>query len=193
MKGKSGRGARNVFLFLLVVMLTGLQSCALWDDRNLGEFETAYGPNPPTIEASYADTDISPKAGWRIYLKGYDPDGDMTFVNVWLDTPCGPDTPSRLRIDQDQREDISGYLVLYAYNLAGVPTDMFGGWLRLRIMLEDRVGHHSEPVELSPRIYLGAASTEPPQSAFEERSLGKIPTKYNSFEPCGIGVGAAVP
>jgi hypothetical protein len=145
------------------------------------------------IEASYADTDISPKTVWRIYLKGYDPDGDMTFIHVWLDTPCRPDTPSRLRIDGDQRENLTGYLVLHAYNLAGVHTDIFGGWLRLRVLLEDRAGHQSDPVELSPRIYLGATSTQPPPGTFEDRFLGKIPTKYNSFEPCGLGIGVAIP
>jgi hypothetical protein len=157
------------------------------------ELAEEHGYNTPVIEATYADSAISPGTLWRIYIKGEDFDGDLQFIHVLLETPCRPDTPVRLRVDPDQQEAVSGFVVLDTFGFGGVHNELFGLWIRLNITLEDLVGHQSEPVEFYPTINFGAESEGPPDGLFDDRFLGRIPTKFNAFEPCGIGFGAAPP
>jgi hypothetical protein len=176
-------------IVIMAFLMLGIQGLAKVDDQNIG----VSGFNAPVLESSYADESIGAGGIWRIYLKAKDDDGDMLFINALPEVPCGPDTPVRLRIPADQRQSLSGYVYLNTNDIGANPTDLFGGWLRLRIFIEDRNGLRSAPLELSPKVYLGVPTTQPPQGIFEARLLGRIPLRFNSVEPCGgAGGGPAI-
>jgi hypothetical protein len=45
-----------------------------------GAAEKAEGKAAPTITASFAASEMTPGATWKIYLKASDPDGDMRYI-----------------------------------------------------------------------------------------------------------------
>jgi hypothetical protein len=174
-------------VFIFAWVSAWLWGCAALDERSQEELDAAYGPNEPMLEATYAAEVIQPADIWRIYLKGSDPDGDMQYIQVWLEVPSRTTTPVRLTVDPDQGEGVSGYLILNTLEFGWNPSDLIGGWVRLRIVLEDRAGHQSEAAEFFLKFQYGVSMPPPPPDVFQERFLGKIPAVFGPVVPAAPG------
>jgi hypothetical protein len=100
--------------------------------------------SPPVINFSYAQERIRQGDDWRIYISASDPDGDMSKIYCVINQPGGQlYHPDMIRLKKGVEGNFSGYLVLRTssnYNLWGVS-------LTLTLMIEDRAGHESKPVD----------------------------------------------
>jgi hypothetical protein len=165
-----------------------IQGCQVVDQRTRQELEKAYGPNPPKVEACFASREVAPRDTWKIYLKGSDPDGDMTFIQVSMWVPGGFLNPVRLAVGPSSGSRVSGYLALHTGDLPFSAMRFGGSELTVYISLEDRAGHVSERASLSGTVILGARREEPPAGRFEEVHLGTIPVQFMQAPSLG-GMG----
>jgi hypothetical protein len=166
---------------LVALIFSALAGCETLDERSGQELAARYGPNPPAIEAVFSPREVPPRSVWRIYLKGEDPDGDLSFIYILVLVPWGQ-VPIRLKVDPDQGHVLSGYLEFNTWAF----VDFSPLWLRMAVTLEDRAGHRSESVELAYSFYAEAEETRPPQGMFQERFLGRMPLETL---PKAIGPG----
>lgn len=184
MKGSKRNWGAAVFSLLFPAALSfWMVGCAALDQRSVKELEAAYGPNAPRIEASFAADEVVPGDVWRLYIKGSDKDGDIRFINVWMMIPSRTTTPIRLEVAEGQGGHVSGYLTLNTLELGGGVGDLFRARFRFLVSLEDRAGHRSEYVQHYLEFIFGARPGQPPQGAFEERFLGRIPPEFDPVEP----------
>ncbi len=140
--------------------------------------EAAEAQSGPRLESVWAATEVDSHDNWKIYLKGRDSDGDLRFVHVWLNVPGVASTPHRITLCEDQRDSISGYLVLYSYDLAGSSGTLFGAPIRLAVTLEDKAGNRSETYSVGVSYYLGVRQASPAAGAYEARYLGTVPGEF---------------
>lgn len=180
---------KNGFRLLPIIAwgIAVIAGCAVVDERSQQQLDAAYGPNAPRWEATYAAERIPPGDLWRIFLKGSDPDGDLEFIHVWMEIPSRPTTPVRLTIDPDQKGRLSGYLLLNSLEFGGRIQDLVSGWIRLRVVLEDRARHQSQSADFFLQFSFGASVAPPPAGVFQERFLGKIPVEFAPVEPAAPG------
>ncbi len=155
-----------------------LGGCAVLDERGPRELDAAYGPNPPRLEATFAAEAVSPVDAWRLYIRGSDMDGDMTYVQVWLNMPGRQFTPVRIDVDSGQARAISGFITLNTMDFGADVNRLFDIWARVSVTLEDRAGHRSEMRTHGVRFVAGAAQPPPPGGGFDERFLGRIPVEF---------------
>jgi hypothetical protein len=174
-------------VLLVASVLAVLAGCQVVDQRTQKELEVSYGPNAPRLEATFAAQAITPGDEWKIWLKGSDPDGDIQYIQVWLEFPSRASTPVRLEVDPDQARHLSGYLILNTLEFGGDIQDLVSGWLRLRVVLEDRAEHQSEAAEFSLQFSFGAQASQPPPGVFQDHFLGKIPVEFAPVEPAEPG------
>ena len=182
------KGAPVVLLTAIAFSLFG---CAAFDERSQGELNTAYGPNTPKIIAGHASDVITPGDTWQVYVKAEDPDGDMRFITVWVQTPSEFIPAYRIPLKADQGGLVSGYLALNSSEIGGIFNNYAEGWIRLRVYLEDRANHKTEPVMYELQFRYGAKQTPPQPNVFEDRYLGRIPVPVDGFSqpPGGTYMG----
>ena len=169
---KTPMNARHVALGIWMVWGLILAMPFQW------EVQAAAAQSAPRLESVWAATEADSHDDWRIYLKGRDSDGDLRFVHVWLNVPGVASTPHRLTLCEDQRDSISGYLVLYSYDLAGGAGRLFGAPIRLAVTLEDKAGNRSETYWVGVSYSLGARQASPAGGAYEARYLGTVPGEF---------------
>jgi hypothetical protein len=194
MSGWSGRrkAIRRAALFPAgLAVLMGMWGCVAFDQRSRQELETAYGANPPRIDATYAAKYVSPQGVWKVFIKGSDTDGDLQFINVALWFGRGNMTPVRMDIAPDQSRTISGFIALNLWELP--ERAISSGQLRLLVGLEDRAGHVSERSLLAVGMAMGMPEEPPPAGVFDERHLGNIPVQFIEIQSIGGMGGAAFP
>ena len=124
-----------VLVFLL------LPGCAAYQQPN----DTTDGDRPPVILATYAPEVIRPGAVWKVYLRAADPDGDMKEIDavIWQ-TGFGYYSTDITWIKKDDAKELAGYLYL---NTPVDPTLLSDRFI-LTLLVRDRQGNKSEPVEV---------------------------------------------
>ncbi len=138
--------------------------------------ETA-GKGNPVINQSFAPKEVKPGGVWRVYLKSSDPNGGMRYIVSILFQPGWGDYPaSRIAIPKEQNKELDGYINL---NTCQGLIPMGNGFLnsssfKLRVQIQDRAGHYSEPTEFSFSLSPRATVEQPPSGVFKERDLGPI-------------------
>ena len=137
--------------------------------------EKAEGKAAPAITASFAASEITPGATWRIYLKASDPDGDMRYIVATVkQAGAGVYPVSFTRIREENRKELSGYVYLNTLSGSNYTSLLYYG-LTLTIWVQDRAGNFSNPVEV-PLTFGSRAEAQapPPAGAYEDRDLGPI-------------------
>jgi hypothetical protein len=157
--------ALGIWMVLGLILMAPLHSQA----------QAAAAHSAPRLDSVWAANEVDSYGAWKIYLKGSDRDGDLKFIHVWLNVPGTASTPNRLTICADQRSSISGYLVLYSYELGGGPGMLFGSPIRMAVTLEDKAGNRSETSWVAASFYLGVRQASPATGAYEARYLGTVP------------------
>lgn len=183
MGGVKPRSFVALICSIAVLIFTG--SCQVLDQRTKTELEKVYGPNPPRIEAQFGSPEVAPRATWKIYLSGSDPDGDITFIQVSMWVPGGFLNSVRLAVDPSYSRTLSGYLALYTGDLPSSVLRFGGSELTVYLALEDRAGHVSQRVSVTGTVILGARQQEPASGKFQDVFLGTIPVQF--MQAPGLG------
>jgi hypothetical protein len=154
-------------------------------------YTEASDSQPPQWIASYAPQTIGPWDTWRIYLKATDAQAEMAFFNVLVEVPAGPSTPIRMSVPSDETHFLSGYLTLNAREFDATDQELFAGWVRLSVALENRAGQSSPPLVFNLSFVEAAQPTAPPEGVFADKDLGSIPVQQiRPFFPApGAGPG----
>jgi len=103
----------------------------------------AQAAGPPQFEDSFAVSSIRPGENWRIFVKGSDPDGDMTHIWVVVSQLGGNMWSNHIiRLKGNESKAFEGYITL--------PTPHFfprGGWqyVRVEMKIRDKAGVYSQP------------------------------------------------
>jgi hypothetical protein len=158
-----------------------------------GAAEKAEGKAAPTITASFAASEISPGATWKIYLKASDPEGDMRYIVATVKQAGGGVYPvSFTRIRQENRKELSGYVYLNTFSNSNYSSLVYYG-LTLTIWIQDRAGNFSNPVEV-PMAFGSRVEAQPapPAGTYHDQDLGPIMislrsiSAHNELGPLGI-------
>ena len=140
-----------------------------------GAAEKAEGKVAPTITASFAASEITPGATWKIYLKASAPDGDMRYIVATVkQAGAGVSPVSFTRIREENRKELSGYVYVNTLSGSNYSSLLYYG-LTLTIWIQDRGGNFSNPVEVP--LTFGSrveAQAAPPAGAYKEQDLGPI-------------------
>ena len=131
--------------------------------------EEKYGKEIPVIEQSFASPTVRSDDNWRIYLKAYDPDGDIKSVVAYFSGIGGAGQLFSIAMPKGTEKELSGYV----YWFPGPDVEPYSEGL-MTIQVEDMVGHFSKPVSFPMRIEPAAKQQAPPQGVFEEKDLGPI-------------------
>ncbi len=151
---------------LLAFSCTSLQ---IFRDR-----EEVYGKNPPELTQSFASDKIRPGDTWKVYLQANDPDGDLDSIVAEIDQPGQGNYPvSYTRLRGKNRRDVSGFVYLNTMTPSGF-TWQENLNLTVTIWIKDKAGHLSRPSVFLLSFNSRFTQEKPPQSLFEERSLGPI-------------------
>ena len=157
----------SVLTLLAIVLLLGCAGHPAYESRK--KLREGY---PPEILDYHADRVIRPGATWHIYLKFRDLDCDMTYVVADVyQSGVGPHTPSFTPVKEAGCREIMGYLALSTPADPGLVQDQ----LELKVLVRDRKGHRSRPIELTLN-FRWKASEEPVEKWKEAASnrLGAI-------------------
>jgi len=133
--------------------------------------------NVPVIIRYFASKEVKPGETWKVYLHARDREGDMNRIVCLLEEPGeGTHPVSFIKIREDRRETLSGYVFLNTTTASGFN---FSG-CRLTIQIQDKKGHLSKevsfPLTLNPR----ASQDDPPPDTFQEQELGPIQIPFSS-------------
>ncbi len=134
--------------------------------------------NAPVIIHCFAAKEVRPGEAWKVYLHARDRGGDMNrIVGLLEEAGAGSHPVTFIRIRENQRENLSGYIFLntttaYGFSFAGC---------RLTVQIEDKKGRLSNavsfPLVLNPR----ASQESPPPGIFQEQELGPIQIPFSSM------------
>jgi hypothetical protein len=141
----------------------------------IADAEIQSGPEEegaPVISQSFASQKIRPGDTWKIYLNVSNPDGELRNIFAIVEQPgIGPYPLSIIRIKEENRKELSGYIYLHT-STAADSLDFIT--LTLTVNVQDRAGNFSQPVvfplSLGPRFTQEA----PPQGIFKEQELGPV-------------------
>lgn len=168
---------------MVVLLLT--VGCATM--MSFEEKEKTYGKEASVITETYASKQMSPGDTWKVYLKAFDPDGDMESVVATVHlVGSGTHPVSYTRIKNGNRKELSGYVSL------NTPDE---GWLNsltltLTVQIKDRAGHLSKAVTFPLEFNRRYVQEPPPSGVFPEQYLGPILITLRSFhDDQGSGEG----
>lgn len=156
----------------LALILLSVVGCAMMMDMQVRE--KAYGKAAPVITESFASKELRPGDHWKIYLKAYDPDGDMESIVAVVDQKgLGAYPLSFTRIKEGNGKELSGYVFL---NTSGPYGDswLYSYSLTVTVQVRDKARHYSEPVNFTVSFDLRYTQQSPPPGTFEEKNLGPI-------------------
>jgi hypothetical protein len=125
----------------------------------------------PAITHSFASKKICPGDTWKVYLRAFDPGGDMKDISCIIDQAGSGTSPvSFTRIPEGQQRELSGYLF---FNTAGGEVLNFAS-LILRVQIQDRAKNQSDPVSFPLTFNPMARQENPPAGIYQDRKLGPI-------------------
>ena len=156
-------------LFIALVLSILVTGCAAFEP--LADREAKYGKEAPVIQASFAAQSVKYGDDWKIYLKAYDPDGDIKHIICQLDRGGrgGTQSPSYTRVKEENQKELSGYLYWYVDPKIGYSKETV-----MNIQIQDMAGHLS-PLVTFPITFRDSGQQEPPpQGLFLEKDLGPI-------------------
>ena len=158
--------------FLVGVALLGFMAASCAGLMMTGEEK--YGKSVPVITEVFASKQLKPAETWKVYLKASDLDGDMRYITAVVYQPAGGDYPiSRTKIRRENGKELDGYIYLNTWRAGGFEFEnFFTYWLTVQI--QDKAGHHSEPVQFSVTFNTRAVQELPPPGVFKEQNLGPI-------------------
>ncbi len=166
--------AKVISLMVLVLLLTG---CG-----KKGVQEKPLGTAVPVITASFASQKISPGDTWKVYLKAFDPDGDMKYLSVSIEQPgVGGYSPGPIKIADRNGRELNGFLYLNT-NYPGGSGFLNSVILTLTVIIRDKVGYASKPA-VFPLTFTLDSQEPPPPGAFQEQELGPIMVKLQGISP----------
>ena len=121
------------------------------------------GENAPVIITAFASTELRQGETWKVFLQAQDPDGDMNRIVCTLEQPgVGVQPASFIKIREDRRRNLSGYIFLNTGSVSGFQFTS----CRLTIQIQDKKGNTSNsvsfPLTLNPR----AVQQSPPPGVF---------------------------
>jgi hypothetical protein len=123
------------------------------------------GPNPPVLEDSFAVSSMPTGALWNVFVRGFDPDGDMSHLWVVV-TQLGKRAQTEIipLVGPDQRA-FSGYITIYPRGA------FFSPWenLRVEIRIRDKADHLSATREQDVQMGFQTREMLPPQWADASR------------------------
>ncbi len=148
--------------------------------------EERWGKNIPVIVKSFAAKEIRSGETWRVYLESRDEDGDMQNIVSIIEQPgVGTYPVSFTRIKAEDRKELSGYLHLFT---AHISTLLNLTNLTLRVQIQDKAGHYSEPAVFPLAMNTRFKQEPPPKDSFQEKDLGPIMIQLRTFQD-GAGTG----
>jgi hypothetical protein len=140
------RFVKFVFVSVAFLMLTGCAPVAMMPVE--APQPQAVGPaHAPVIEDGFAVSSLWGGETWRVFLRGSDPDGDMSHLWVVV-TQVGKHTDTEIiPLKGRNQQEFSGYLTLDTP--AWIRT-----WdaVRVEVRIRDRAGNLSEKVTLEAQI-----------------------------------------
>ena len=136
------------------------------------------GENAPVIITAFASTELRQGKTWKVFLQAQDPDGDMNRIVCTLEQPgVGVQPASFIKIREDRRRNLSGYIFL---NTGSVSGFQFAS-CRLTVQIQDKKGNPSNsvsfPLTLNPR----AVQQSPPPGVFQDEDLGPVQIPFPSM------------
>lgn len=125
-------------LFAVLLLPIGLWSCAGVTPGS-GEAEE-WGPNPPELVDSYSQKRVWGGESWRVYVEGYDPDGDMDYIDLDLYQRGGLVQAQKfVHLEEGERKRFKGYITLFVKRVDKDLTDV-----EIEITIADKAGHYSK-------------------------------------------------
>ena len=112
-----------------------------------------YGISPPQLVDVYAPGQMPAGGIWRVYLEGYDPDGDMERIHAVVSQLEGERWYSQIiTLDAGEGGHFAGYLSLQVPYFNGTSTVV------VKLTIVDHAGNKSESRE--ERVRIGYTSNE---------------------------------
>jgi len=136
------------------------------------------GENAPVIITAFASTELRQGETWKVFLQAQDPDGDMNRIVCTLEQPgVGVQPASFIKIREDRRRNLSGYIFLNTGSVSGFQFTS----CRLTVQIQDKKGNPSNsvsfPLTLNPR----AVQQSPPPGVFRDEDLGPVQIPFPSM------------
>ncbi len=157
-------GKKFIGLVAACVLFTG---CFIFETTQ--QKEQKYGTGVPVIEESFASPTVRTNDNWRIYLRAYDPDGDIKSI-VASFSGFGDAVPIyKIVVPKGSQKELSGFV----HWSPGPEVMPFSEGL-MTIQIEDMAGHFSKAVSFPMRIEPSGVQQPPPRGVFEEKNLGPI-------------------
>ncbi|MBW1981898.1 MAG: hypothetical protein JRJ12_11835 [Deltaproteobacteria bacterium] len=147
--------------------------------------ETVLNPKgvPPQILGYYAEKEIRPGRIWKVFLKIWDADCDMSYIitDIWQ-PGVGPYPVSFTPVAVAGCDIVVGYLSLPT----PMDANLVGDRLEVKIAVRDEQGNHSESLKL-PLLFAWNAKEELPAEWHKAaaHSLGRINVALKSPESVG--------
>jgi hypothetical protein len=136
------------------------------------------GENAPFIIAAFASKEAQQGETWKIFLQAEDLDGDMTWILCTLEQPgVGFQPVSRIKIRNDRRRNLSGYIFLNTASASGIPFAS----CRLTVQIQDKRGNISNPVSFPLSLNPRAVQQTPPPGGFQDEDLGPVQIPFPSI------------
>ncbi len=176
---------KGVGVLGLIFFLAG---CAA--TMGVGGLEAKHGKSSPVIAQSFAARELRLGDTWKVYLKAFDPDGDMNYVVATIDQPgrgAGGYPVSYLRIKNGGKE-LSGYV--YLNTNSTVQRGLEYTNITLSVSIRDKAGHDSNTVAFPLHFHRLARQEAPPAGVFAEQALGPIMIELRPLGDGGGGEGA---
>lgn len=160
---------KKFFAIAFLLLLTA--GCAALEPIEVRE--KTYGKGVPVITQSFASKEIRPGDNWKVFLNARDPEGDMKQILCVIEQPgVGVYPAVYVRIKEDNRKELSGYIYLTTFNVNYFSFNFIN--LTLRVQIQDMAGHYSAPVFFPLGFNALYRQESPPQNVFKERDLGPI-------------------
>ena len=136
------------------------------------------GENVPVIINAFASKEVRQGETWKVFLQAEDADGDMNRIRCTLEQPgSGVQPVSLIKIREDRRRNLSGYIFLNTGSASGFPYAS----CRLTVQIQDQEGNVSNsvsfPLTLNPR----AVQQNPPPGIFQNEDLGPVQIPFPSM------------
>jgi len=134
--------------------------------------------NAPVIISVFASKEVRQGETWKVFLLAEDPDGDMNRIVCTLEQPgVGLAPVSMIKIRDDRRRNLSGYIFLNTASNSGIPF----ATCRLAVQIQDKKGNPSNsvsfPLSLNPR----AVQQSPPPGVYQDEDLGPVQIPFPSI------------
>ncbi len=128
------------------------------------------GENPPVITNAFASKELSPGGTWKVFLQAQAPDDDMERIVCTLEQPGIAPAVRFIKIGDDRRGYLSGYIYLTTPDASGIPFAS----CRLTVQIQDKKGNSSNSVSCPLSLHPRAVEQSPPPGGFQDENLGPV-------------------